>query len=184
MRQLLGIAAAAAAMSLSACVRPAPPPHLQLQQLQPLQTLQPQMVDTTPAFPMGPANPEVGFVEIPVRQAEFAARSGSDSVHFAPDDYSLSPTARATLAAQARWLMANPGIQASIEGHAHERGTREYSIALGERRANAARDFLITQGVLPARLTVISWGKERPVALGSTEPSWAQNRRVVTVLVR
>ena len=96
----------------------------------------------------------------------------------------LDDGSQATLAAQARWLIANPNVRASIEGHADERGTREYNLALGERRANAARDFLLAQGVPAARLLVTSWGKERPVAPGSNEEAWAQNRRAVTVVVR
>jgi len=81
-------------------------------------------------------------------------------------------------------LLANPGVRASIEGHCDERGTREYNQALGERRANATRDFLLSQGVPADRMTVTSWGKERPVAAGSDESAWAQNRRAVTVIVR
>ena len=88
---------------------------------------------------------------------------------------------RRRLAAQARWLIANPNVRASIEGHADERGTREYNMALGERRANAARDFLVVAGRAGGRLLVTSWGKERPVAPGSNEEAWAQNRRAVTV---
>ena len=93
-------------------------------------------------------------------------------------------TAQATLRAQAKWLIANPNVRASIEGHADERGTREYNLALGERRANSAKNFLIANGVPAGRLTTISWGKERPAATGSDESAWAQNRRAVTVVVR
>ena len=75
-------------------------------------------------------------------------------------------------------------MRASIEGHADERGTREYNQALGERRANATRDFLVSQGVPAARLQVTSWGKERPIATSSNEEAWAQNRRAVTVIIR
>ena len=89
-----------------------------------------------------------------------------------------------TLAAQARWLIATSNVRASIEGHADERGTREYNQALGERRANAVRDYLVAQGVPTSRLVVTSWGKERPVAQGSNEEAWAQNRRAVTVIIR
>ena len=88
------------------------------------------------------------------------------------------------LARKAQWLLANRNIRASIEGHADERGTREYNQALGERRANATRDFLLSQGVPADRMTVTSWGKERPVATGSNEEAWAQNRRAVTVIIR
>ena len=102
----------------------------------------------------------------------------------ASTEFSAAPRSRATLAAHARWMLANPSVKGSIEGHADERGTREYNMALGERRANSARDFLLSQGVPAARLLVTSWGKERPVATGSDESSWAQNRRSVTVVVR
>ena len=81
-------------------------------------------------------------------------------------------------------MLANPSVKGSIEGHRDERGTREYNLALGEQRANAAKNFLIANGVPATRLTVISWGKERPAAVGSDENAWAQNRRAVTVVVR
>lgn len=131
-----------------------------------------------------PASEDVGLTELPGSQADMVAKAGSDTVYFGTDEYQLDEPARATLAAQARWLQANPAIRASIEGHADERGTREYNLALGERRANAARAFLVSQGIADARLSVISWGKERPVAAGSDESAWARNRRAVTVLVR
>jgi peptidoglycan-associated lipoprotein len=123
-------------------------------------------------------------VELPALQADLVAKAGSDTVYFGTDEYSLDEASKATLAAQARWLMANPNVRASIEGHCDERGTREYNQALGERRANATRDFLLSQGVPAARLLTTSWGKERPVATGSNEEAWAQNRRAVTVIIR
>jgi len=126
----------------------------------------------------------VDLVELPAMQADLVAKAGSDTVYFGTDESSLDDQARATLAAQARWMQANPSVRGSIEGHADERGTREYNLARGERRANAAKDFLIQQGVPAGRLTTISWGKERPVALGSNEQAWAQNRRAVTVVVK
>lgn len=126
----------------------------------------------------------VGLTELPGSQADMVAKAGSDTVYFGTDEHALDEAARTTLAAQARWLIANPTIRASIEGHADERGTREYNLALGERRANSARAFLISQGVAESRLLVTSWGKERPVAQGSDESAWAQNRRSVTILVR
>ncbi len=105
-----------------------------------------------------------------------------DRVFYATDSASLDATARDTLTRQAAWLAANPAIDAIIEGHADERGTRDYNLALGARRAQSARDFLLTQGVPASRLRTVSYGKERPVALGSDEGSWAQNRRAVTVV--
>ncbi len=86
------------------------------------------------------------------------------------------------LSKQAQWFAANPGATAVIEGHADERGTREYNLALGARRANSARAFLISQGTDGSRLRTVSFGKERPVALGSDEQAWSQNRRGVTVV--
>jgi peptidoglycan-associated lipoprotein len=123
-------------------------------------------------------------VELPAIQADLVAKAGSDTIYFGTDEYSLDDASKATLAAQAQWLLANRNIRASIEGHADERGTREYNQALGERRANATRDFLLSQGVPADRMTVTSWGKERPVATGSNEEAWAQNRRAVTVIIR
>ena len=129
-------------------------------------------------------NDDIDLVELPGAQADLIAAAGSDTVYFATDEHLLDDAAKATLAAQARWMLATPGVNASIEGHADERGTREYNLALGERRANAARDYLISQGVPTNRLTTVSWGKERPVAIGSNETAWAQNRRAVTVVVQ
>lgn len=105
-----------------------------------------------------------------------------DRVLFVVDQSSLSPEARTTLDGQARWLTANPDFKATIEGHADEQGTREYNIALGARRASAVRDYLVSQGVASQRLDTISYGKERPIAICSSESCYAQNRRAVTVL--
>ena len=105
-----------------------------------------------------------------------------DRVLFSVDQSSLTPGAQETVAAQARWLAANPGYAATIEGHADEQGTREYNLALGARRAAAVQDYLVAQGVAEARLRTVSYGKERPVAVCSDESCYAQNRRAVTVL--
>ena len=105
-----------------------------------------------------------------------------DRVFFATDQHTLDATARATLQRQAQWLQANPGSNVTIEGHADERGTREYNLALGARRAEAARAYLVSLGVAAGRLRTISYGKERPEALCSAENCWSQNRRSVTVL--
>ncbi len=105
-----------------------------------------------------------------------------DRVHFIVDQSSLTQEARTTLDGQARWLAANPDFKATIEGHADEQGTREYNIALGARRASAVRDYLVGKGVAPQRLDTISYGKERPIAICSTESCSAQTRRAVTVL--
>ena len=105
-----------------------------------------------------------------------------DRIFYDFDRFNVRNDQRATLEKQAAWLKRYPQVQVTIEGHADERGTREYNLALGERRANSAKDFLVAQGVAANRVRVISYGKERPVALGHDEASWAQNRRAVTVI--
>ncbi|HLL29760.1 MAG TPA: peptidoglycan-associated lipoprotein Pal [Allosphingosinicella sp.] len=105
-----------------------------------------------------------------------------DRVFFDTDQYDLDARDRATLDAQAAWLSRYPNVRVTIEGHADERGTRDYNLALGDRRANAAKNYLAARGISSGRMTVISYGKERPEALGSDESAWAQNRRAVTVL--
>lgn len=105
-----------------------------------------------------------------------------DRVFFGLDKYTLSPEGQATLRNQAGWLQRYGNRSLIIEGHADERGTREYNLALGERRATSVRDFLAAQGVAPQRLRVVSYGKERPVCAQSSEDCWAMNRRGVSVL--
>lgn len=105
-----------------------------------------------------------------------------DRVLFAVDQSTLTPTAMATLDGQAQWLMTNTEYNAIIEGHADEQGTREYNLALGARRANAVQEYLIGRGVSPARMKVISYGKERPIEICSEESCYAKNRRAVTVI--
>ena len=112
---------------------------------------------------------------------EMLAVDVPDRVFFAYDSYSLTNAAQDTLAKQAKWLKANGSVTIAIEGHADERGTREYNLALGDRRANAAKDYLMTQGISSSRITTISFGKERPVNNASNNKAWAQNRRSVTV---
>ena len=103
-----------------------------------------------------------------------------DRVYFGFDKFNLKADARKTLDKQGAWLKANPSVTVTLEGHCDERGTREYNLALGERRANSVKDYLVSLGVNPARLKTISYGKERPVAMGSNEAAWGQNRRGVT----
>lgn len=103
-----------------------------------------------------------------------------DRVYFGYDRYDLTPEATTQLQMQARWFQQYPNVRVVIEGHADERGTREYNLALGERRATAVRDFLISLGVNPSRVSTISYGKEMPEVLGSNAQSWARNRRSVT----
>jgi peptidoglycan-associated lipoprotein len=173
MRKSLFLGVAAIAIVVSGCARRTPPPEVA-----------PPTTEQAPGSGETAAPGDVELTELPAQQADLIAKAGSDTVYFGTDEYALDSSAQATLAAQARWLLENPNIRASIEGHADERGTREYNMALGERRANSARDFLVSQGVPTGRLLVTSWGKERPVAAGSNEEAWAQNRRAVTVLVR
>jgi peptidoglycan-associated lipoprotein len=121
-------------------------------------------------------------VAVPGSRADFLQNVPADRVLFETDSYTLSAEARGILDAQAQWLAANPQVNVTIEGHADERGTREYNLALGERRATAARLYLEGRGVAANRMQTISWGKERPEAFGSDEASYTRNRRAVTVV--
>jgi len=112
---------------------------------------------------------------------EYLASGVPDRVFFATNESVLTTASRDTLRKQATWLRENSEINVVLEGHADERGTREYNLALGERRANAAKDYLMTYGVSANRISVISYGKERPVDSGSNPLSWSKNRRSVTV---
>ena len=114
---------------------------------------------------------------------EYLASGVPDRVFFATNKSSLTTAARETLRKQATYLRKNKNLNVTIEGHADERGTREYNLALGERRANAAKDYLMTYGISGKRISVISYGKEKPVNPASTPLAWSQNRRSVTVKV-
>jgi len=123
----------------------------------------------------------LGSVDDPTSPAFFNERIG-DRVLFAVDESTLSAEAKIVLDGQISWLMENPDYAAVIEGHADEQGTREYNLALGARRANAVREYLITGGVAAARIQTVSYGKERPISVCSEEACYAQNRRAVTVI--
>jgi len=112
---------------------------------------------------------------------EYLASGVADRVFFATNESVLTTASRETLRKQAAWLRKNSKISIVLEGHADERGTREYNLALGERRANAAKDYLMTYGISGGRISVISYGKERPVDSGSNPLAWSKNRRSVTV---
>ena len=129
-----------------------------------------------PTSTTGGGGGAVASTIVPGSQEDLAVTAG-DSVFFDYDQYNLRPEGQATLQAQAAWLSKYPQVTLTLEGHCDERGTREYNLALGERRANSARAYLISLGVDPSRLQVISYGKDRPFAVGSDETSWAQNRR-------
>ena len=112
---------------------------------------------------------------------EYLADGVPDRVFFATNETILTTASRETLRAQAAWLRKNSSINIVLEGHADERGTREYNLALGERRANSAKDYLMTYGISSDRISVLSYGKERPVDAGSNPLAWSKNRRSVTV---
>ncbi len=145
--------------------------------------------DTLPPGPGGPVEPgpgpgpDGGGVAQPGSPEHFRQNVVSDTINFDLDQYDIDARARQILDSQAQWLTQYQNTRITLEGHADERGTREYNLALGDRRANAAKNYLAARGVSPSRITTISYGKERPIALGSDEASWAQNRRAVTIVI-
>lgn len=114
-------------------------------------------------------------------EAQLVAEVG-DRVFFGYNEFDLTPQARTTIEHQAQWLKTYPSVNVMVEGHCDERGTREFNLALGEKRAMAVRNYLVANGVEAGRVQTISYGKERPAVLGSDETSWAQNRRGVVVV--
>jgi peptidoglycan-associated lipoprotein len=170
MNRLAIIAVAASALALTACSKKPPA------------ELPPAPQDNGSAQNSG-ALPPSGLT--PGSQAHFQqVMAGRDVIYFDTDKYDIDSEDAAALRQQAQYLLQYGNVRATVEGHADERGTREYNLALGERRANAARNYLVSLGVPATRLTTISYGKERPVALGSNEESWAKNRRAVTVILQ
>jgi peptidoglycan-associated lipoprotein len=168
---------AALALSLAACGGKKPveleaPPVTARPEAPASQT--PADVETTPT---------VASSTIPGSQEDLREKAGSDTVLFGYDSYELDELARATLQKHAAWLRANPSVRVTLEGHCDERGTREYNLALGDRRANSAKNFLASQGIDVSRLATISYGKERPAVEGSDEAAHAQNRRAVTMVM-
>ena len=166
------------AIGLSACATkkkdlPPPPPVAAT-------TLTP----ATPGASIGEATTTVpvGRSDIPGSAADFVAQAGSDTVLFPYDSYDIDDEARTVLGKQAEWLARYPAVRVAVEGHADERGTREYNLALGDRRATAAKNFLAAQGIATSRMTTISFGKERPTAEGTDEAAFTRNRRAVTVV--
>ncbi len=135
----------------------------------------PEAPATTPTTPAGPS---VGS------QAHFEQSiNGQNVIYFDTDRFNIDSADAAALQAQAQYLAQYSSVSITLEGHADERGTREYNLALGERRANAAKNYLVSLGVAAGRIQTVSHGKERPVALGSNEQAWAQNRRAVSVVI-
>jgi peptidoglycan-associated lipoprotein len=162
----------ASATTLAACAKKAP------EQLPPLpEDNSGGGVQPTPT-PTQSTGAQVGT------QGHFAGAVGSSTtIYFDTDRYNVDSQDAAALQAQAQYFARYPQITFTVEGHADERGTREYNLALGERRATAAKNYLVSLGVDPNRISVVSHGKERPVALGSDEGSWAQNRRAASVII-
>lgn len=147
---------------------------------------QPEVLPPPPAQAISEADSS-GLAEpgvIPGSHADFVQQmAGQDVIYFDTDRFNIDNVDASALQSQAQWLARYPNKRATIEGHADERGTREYNLALGERRANAAKNYLVSIGVDASRISVISYGKERPVALGSDEASWSRNRRAATVTI-
>lgn len=168
-RKLATILLLASATGLAACAKKAP------------ETTPPPPVTSgggQTTAPTQAGGPQVGT------QAHFAAAVGSSTtIYFDTDRYNIDSQDAAALQAQAQYFAQYPQVTLTIEGHADERGTREYNLALGERRANAAKAYLVSLGVSANRISVVSYGKERPVALASNEAAWAQNRRAASVII-
>ena len=156
------------ALALAACQKKAP------EELPPA----PQAT-ATPAPASTPTGPAVGSME------HFMAAVGQANtvVYFDTDRYNIDAEDSAKLQTQAQYFSQYPQVNFTIEGHTDERGTREYNLALGERRANAAKNYLVSLGIPSSRIRTVSFGKERPVALGSNENAWAQNRRAATITI-
>ena len=160
----------ASATSLAACAKKAPE---ELPPPPPSTTATP-----TPTPATTPSGPSVGS------QAHFEnAVNGQNVIYFDTDRFNIDSADAAALQTQAQYLAQYPQVSITVEGHADERGTREYNLALGERRANAAKNYLVSIGVDANRIRTVSYGKERPVALASNEQAWAQNRRAVSVVI-
>lgn len=161
-RRIAIMAMAGAALAVAACSEDAPEPGAAITNAQ------------------GPGGAPTSALD-PSSVAYFQQTVG-DRVFFETDGSSLTAQGRQVMASQAAWLTQNPGVNGVIEGHADERGTREYNLALGARRAEAARNYLVSQGISSGRLRTVSYGKERPEALCSAESCWSENRRAVTVI--
>jgi peptidoglycan-associated lipoprotein len=137
-------------------------------------------VAAAPAAPEAPAQPaKAGPV---AGSQDDLAQAAGDKVYFGFDKFDLTPESRAVLDAQAKWLEKYSAVNITVEGHCDERGTREYNLALGDRRANAVKNYLVAQGVAAARVTTVSYGKERPMVLGHDEEAWSKNRRAATMV--
>jgi peptidoglycan-associated lipoprotein len=144
-----------------------------------------EAVTTAPppvAPPPAPTQPAPVTSSIIPGSAEDLRVNVGDTVHFAYNEYNIEDSDKTVLGRQAAWLQKYPGVRVTIEGNADERGTREYNLALGARRANAVKEYLVSQGVSAGRVETVSYGKERPICTESNESCWAQNRRGVTTV--
>ena len=167
----------AAVAALAACA-----PKPKVEPAVPVEPTQP----TAPQYPTAPTGPVTGGnvgAPAPGSEQDFVVNVG-DRVYFDLDSYSVRAEAQPRLDAQAAWLARYPQVTVRIEGNADERGTREYNLALGERRARAAMNYLVAAGIDASRVKTVSYGKERPAVLGSNEAAWAQNRRAVSVVAQ
>jgi peptidoglycan-associated lipoprotein len=142
----------------------------------------PKPVEAPPPASSGEGPPPMSTSSIVPGSAEDLRVNVGDTVHFGYNDYNIEDSDKQTLQRQAAWLQKYPSIRVTVEGDCDERGTREYNLALGARRANAVKEFLVSVGVPAARVETISYGKEHPVCTDSTEDCWAQNRRGVTTI--
>jgi peptidoglycan-associated lipoprotein len=174
---LIKLAAVGAAVAALAACAPKP----KVEPAVPMEPAQP----TGPQYPTAPTGPVTGGnvgAPMPGSEQDFVVNVG-DRIYFDLDSYSVRPEAQPRLDAQAAWLSRYPQVTVRIEGNADERGTREYNLALGARRAEAVRTYLVQRGVPAGRIDTISFGKERPIVEGSNESAWAQNRNAHTAIV-
>ena len=177
MQRFVSAAAILGALALAGCAAKKPP-----------ESIPPQPANVAQAVQrsQAPQQPSQGISNaiLPGSNADFLAQmNGRNVIYFDTDKFNIDATDAAALRTQADWLARYPNKRITIEGHCDERGTREYNLALGERRANAAKNYLASLGIDAGRINTISYGKERPVALGSNEEAWAQNRRAVTITI-
>ena len=168
-KNTLILSVAAATLALGACSKKAP------------EQLPPAPVETGTA----PVDTPTDVAGGPGTQEHFSSAVGATNtiVYFDTDTYNIDDEDASKLQTQARYFAQYPNVTFTIEGHADERGTRDYNLALGERRANAAKNYLVSLGIPSERIRTVSYGKERPVALESNESAWAQNRRAATVVI-
>jgi peptidoglycan-associated lipoprotein len=176
MHRLFTVTALAGAIALAGCAKD-PPPDIS----QPVSVTNPGGSNNSGN---GSNTGTVSNTVVPGSNADFLRQlAGRNVILFDTDKYDIDAADAAALRQQAQWLQQYPNKRATIEGHCDERGTRDYNLALGERRANAAKNYLVSLGIEASRLGTVSYGKERPAALGSNEQAWAQNRRAVTITI-